>query len=115
MNTRLSSWYLFIEAVKRERERERELLLKTFYFASLGHEELNGSFINDLAFDSFGKVKTDEHLFTGHNVAIKILNRRKIKNMQMEEKVGREINILRLFMHPHIIRQYEVIEIPNDI
>lgn len=29
--------------------------------------------------------------------------------------VRREIKILRLFMHPHIIRQYEVIETPSDI
>ena len=27
----------------------------------------------------------------------------------------REIKILRLFMHPHIIRLYEVIETPTDI
>lgn len=30
-------------------------------------------------------------------------------------QVRREIQILRLFMHPHIIRLYEVIETPNDI
>lgn len=35
--------------------------------------------------------------------------------MEMEEKVRREIKILRLFMHPHIIRLYEVIETSNDI
>lgn len=29
--------------------------------------------------------------------------------------VRREIKILRLFMHPHIIRLYEVIETPTDI
>ena len=29
--------------------------------------------------------------------------------------VRREIKILRLFMHPHIIRLYEVIETDNDI
>ena len=33
----------------------------------------------------------------------------------MEEKVRREIKILRLFMHPHIIRLYEVLETPHDI
>ncbi|TYG43381.1 hypothetical protein ES288_D11G012200v1 [Gossypium darwinii] len=33
----------------------------------------------------------------------------------MEEKVRREINISRLFMHPHIIRLYEVIETTTDI
>ncbi|KAH7852149.1 hypothetical protein Vadar_021167 [Vaccinium darrowii] len=60
-------------------------------------------------------VKIAEHALTGHKVAIKILNRRKIKNMDMEEKVRREIKILRLFMHPHIIRLYEVIETPTDI
>ncbi|KAL9297201.1 hypothetical protein ACSQ67_023097 [Phaseolus vulgaris] len=68
-----------------------------------------------LGIGSFGKVKIAEHVLTGHKVAIKILNRRKIKSMEMEEKVRREIKILRLFMHPHIIRLYEVIETPSDI
>lgn len=68
-----------------------------------------------LGIGSFGKVKIAEHVLTGHKVAIKILNRRKVKNMEMEEKVRREIKILRLFMHPHIIRLYEVIETQTDI
>ncbi|MCL7024739.1 hypothetical protein MKW94_003505 [Papaver nudicaule] len=68
-----------------------------------------------LGIGSFGKVKIAEHALTGHKVAIKILNRRKIRNLEMEEKVRREIKILRLFMHPHIIRLYEVIETPSDI
>ncbi|CAL9196629.1 unnamed protein product [Musa hybrid cultivar] len=68
-----------------------------------------------LGIGSFGKVKIAEHLLSGHKVAIKILNRRKIKNMEMEEKVRREIKILRLFMHPHIIHLYEVIETQSDI
>ncbi|MFS8031891.1 putative protein kinase CAMK-AMPK family [Helianthus anomalus] len=68
-----------------------------------------------LGIGSFGKVKVAEHALTGHKVAIKILNRRKIKNMDMDEKVRREIKILRLFMHPHIIRLYEVIETASDI
>lgn len=68
-----------------------------------------------LGIGSFGKVKIAEHALTGHKVAIKILNRRKIRNLDMEEKVRREIKILRLFMHPHIIRLYEVIETPSDI
>ncbi|KAF7842785.1 SNF1-related protein kinase catalytic subunit alpha KIN10 isoform X2 [Senna tora] len=68
-----------------------------------------------LGHGAFGKVKIAEHVLTGHKVAIKILNRRKIKGMEMEDKVRREIKILRLFMHPHIIRLYEVIETPTDI
>ncbi|CAN1143605.1 SNF1-related protein kinase catalytic subunit alpha KIN10 [Linum perenne] len=51
-----------------------------------------------LGIGSFGKVKIAEHALTGHKVAIKILNRRKIKNMEMEEK-----------------GLYEVIETPTDI
>ncbi|KAL3844641.1 hypothetical protein ACJIZ3_002044 [Penstemon smallii] len=68
-----------------------------------------------LGIGSFGKVKIAEHALTRHKVAVKILNRKKIKNMDMEEKVRREIKILRLFMHPHIIRLYEVVETHSDI
>lgn len=35
---------------------------------------------------SFGKVKLAVHKTTGHNVAIKILNREKIKQMAIEAK-----------------------------
>lgn len=75
----------------------------------------NYNFGKTLGIGSFGKVKIAEHILTGHKVAIKVLNRRKIKSMDMEEKVRREIKILRLFMHPHIIRLYEVIETHTDI
>ncbi len=33
----------------------------------------------------------------------------------MDQKIRREIKILKLFRHPHIIRLYEVIETPTDI
>lgn len=39
-----------------------------------------------LGHGSFGKVKIAEHLPTGYKVAIKILNRRKMKSHNMEEK-----------------------------
>lgn len=68
-----------------------------------------------LGIGSFGKVKLAEHELTGHQVAVKILNRKKIKSLRMDEKIGREIQILKLFRHPHIIKLYEVIETPTDI
>lgn len=68
-----------------------------------------------LGHGSFGKVKIAEHLQTGHKVAIKILNRRRMRSPDMEEKVRREIKICRLFVHPHVIRLYEVIETLSDI
>jgi 5'-AMP-activated protein kinase catalytic alpha subunit len=64
---------------------------------------------------TFGKVKLAEHETTGHKVAVKILNRQKIKNSKMDHKIKREIKILKLFRHPHIIRLYEVIETPKEI
>ncbi|GMI67032.1 SNF1 kinase homolog 10, SNF1-RELATED PROTEIN KINASE 1.1 [Hibiscus trionum] len=64
---------------------------------------------------AFGKVKIAQHVLTGQMVAIKILNRREIKKKAMEEKVAREIKILKLLMHPHITRVYEVIETTTDI
>eukprot|EP00741_Cyanophora_paradoxa_P023685 tig00021612_g22879.t1 len=68
-----------------------------------------------LGIGSFGKVKLAEHELTGQKVAVKIMNRKKIKSLDMDEKVRREIKILRLFMHPHIIRLYEVIDTPTHI
>jgi serine/threonine protein kinase len=44
------------------------------------------------------------HELTQQKVAIKILNRKKLKKMDMGAKVRTEIDILRLFSHPHIIR-----------
>jgi len=68
-----------------------------------------------LGIGAFGKVKLGQHLITGQKVAIKILNKGKIKHMEMAEKVRREINILKMCTHPHIIRLYEVIDTPSDI
>ena len=52
---------------------------------------------------------------TNHKVAIKILNRKKIKQQGVLEKVRREIKTLRKFNHPHIIKHFEFIDTPSDI
>ncbi|CAO1621483.1 unnamed protein product [Parajaminaea phylloscopi] len=64
---------------------------------------------------SFGKVKLATHSLTGHRVAMKIINRRKISSMDMGARVKREIQYLKLLRHPHIIKLYEVITTPGDI
>lgn len=68
-----------------------------------------------LGIGSFGKVKLATHERTGYKVAIKILNRNKIKKLDMAEKVRREIANLRRLSHPHIILLYQVIHTPSDI
>lgn len=64
---------------------------------------------------SFGKVKLATHSLTGHRVAMKIINRRKISSLDMGGRVKREIQYLKLLRHPHIIKLYEVITTPSDI
>lgn len=63
---------------------------------------------------SFGKVKLGVHT-TGLEVAVKIFPKERIRNKKMEARIRREIQIPKLFRHPHIVRLYEVIETENDI
>jgi 5'-AMP-activated protein kinase, catalytic alpha subunit len=64
---------------------------------------------------SFGKVKRGVHIPSGQAVAIKILNRQKLKSANMDKKIRREIKILKLFRHPNVCRLYEVITTSTDI
>ncbi|KAL3321312.1 protein kinase, AMP-activated, alpha 2 catalytic subunit [Cichlidogyrus casuarinus] len=64
---------------------------------------------------SFGKVKAGVHKSTKTPVAVKIVNRDKIKTLDVAGKLRREIQNLRLFRHPHIIKLYQVISTPTDI
>lgn len=62
---------------------------------------------------TFGKVKVGTHILTGEKVAVKILEKSKIKDVADVERVAREIHILKLIRHPNIIQLYEIIE-DND-
>jgi 5'-AMP-activated protein kinase catalytic alpha subunit len=59
---------------------------------------------------TFGKVKIGTHEPTSEKVAIKILEKQKIKDTSDIERVTREIHILKLIRHPNIIQLYEIIE-----
>ena len=52
---------------------------------------------------TFGKVKEGIHLHTGQKVAIKILEKSKITDVNDVERVSRELYILKIVRHPHII------------
>ncbi|CAD6588078.1 MAG: Protein kinase [Tremellales sp. Tagirdzhanova-0007] len=64
---------------------------------------------------SFGKVKLATHSVTGHQVALKLINRAKITTPDMNARVKREIQYLKVLRHPHIIKLYEVITTPTDV
>lgn len=70
----------------------------------IGHYTLGAT----LGVGTFGKVKIGEHQLTKHKVAVKILNRQKIKSLDVVGKIKREIQNLKLFRHPHIIKLYQV-------
>lgn len=63
----------------------------------------------------FAKVKEARHDLTGVKVAVKIINKRKMKNKNMISKVKREIKILKFINHQNIIKLYEVLDTTNDI
>lgn len=56
-----------------------------------------------------------KHEITNVNVAIKIINKKKMKTNKMGAKIKREIKLLRYFNHPNIIKLYEVLDTSSDI
>jgi len=44
------------------------------------------------------------HSVTGHQVALKLINRAKITTPDMNARVKREIQYLKVLRHPHIIK-----------
>ncbi|XP_052631502.1 5'-AMP-activated protein kinase catalytic subunit alpha-1-like isoform X1 [Harpia harpyja] len=99
---RLGSWLNMAAADKQKYEHGR---------VKIGHYILGDT----LGVGTFGKVKVGKHELTGHKVAVKILNRQKIRSLDVVGKIRREIQNLKLFRHPHIIKLYQVISTPTDI
>lgn len=64
---------------------------------------------------TFGKVKYGTHTITGQPVAIKILEKRKIRDDADYERVKREITILKEVRHPHVIELFEIIETTDQL
>lgn len=78
---------------------------------SIGHYIL-GKTIGE---GTFGKVKLGTHILTGEKVAVKILEKERIVDSADVERVAREIHILKLIQHPHVIQLYEIIETPRQL
>lgn len=81
-----------------------------------------GSYVfgKSLGKGTFGKVKLGIHTLTGElvslylliiQVAIKILEKARIKDKKDIERISREIKILKKVRHPNVIQLYEVIQI----
>ena len=59
---------------------------------------------------TFSTVKLGEHITTKQKVAIKILNKEKIKANEDLVRIKREIKILSMMDHPNIIKTYKITE-----
>lgn len=64
---------------------------------------------------TFGKVKMGTHILTGEQVAIKILEKDKIKDNSDVKRVARELHILKVLRHPNLIQLYEIIETSKQL
>ena len=73
----------------------------------------NYEFVKTIGEGTFGKVKLAIHKLTEEQVAIKILEKAKIKNKKDLERIEKEIKYMKKLNHPNIVKIYEIFE-DND-
>ena len=64
---------------------------------------------------TFGVVYLGTHILTKERVAIKIIEKRKLRNEKDKKRLEREISILKKLHHINIINLYSTIETKNQI
>jgi len=64
---------------------------------------------------TFGKVKLGTHILTQEKVAVKILEKARIADVADVHRVAREIHILKIVHHSHVVQLYEIIETPDQL
>ena len=77
----------------------------------MGHYKLG----RDLGKGTFGKVKVGTHSLTGEKVAIKVLEKDKIIDVNDVDRVAREIKILKIVRHPVVVQLYEIVETQKEL
>ncbi|KAA3677940.1 MAP/microtubule affinity-regulating kinase [Paragonimus westermani] len=65
--------------------------------------------IRTLGRGNFAKVKLAEHVSTGQQVAVKVIDKTELNRASLQ-KLSREVKIMKMLNHPNIVRLYEVIE-----
>ena len=68
-----------------------------------------------LGYGNFAVVRHGENTVTNHQVAVKIINKKKLKKQKMVEALQKEIALSRLFDHPHVIKMYEYLNSQDSI
>nr|WBR46438.1 CBL-interacting protein kinase 2 [Ammopiptanthus mongolicus] len=57
---------------------------------------------------TFAKVYHARNLISGMSVAIKMIDKDKVSSVGMIDQIKREISVMRLIRHPHVVELYEV-------
>ena len=87
-------------------------------FKSYKKSKIKGSYYlgKTLGEGTFGKVKLAIHIKTGEKIAVKIINKEKLINVESNiQNVRKEISILKKLIHKNIIQLYEVMESKNNL
>ncbi|KAL5700411.1 cAMP-dependent protein kinase [Ranunculus cassubicifolius] len=58
---------------------------------------------------NFGKVKYAKNIETDQGFAVKILDKKRILQLNINDQIKREIGTLKLLKHPNVVRLYEVL------
>eukprot|EP01135_Chromosphaera_perkinsii_P005248 Nk52_evm17s327 gene=Nk52_evmTU17s327 len=82
----------------------------THSHATMGFYEL----YDTIGKGNFGKVKRAKHRLTGDEVAIKIVDKKKLVDDQIS-RLRTEISIMKLLNHPNIVRLYEIVETDTNM
>ncbi|TPX38274.1 hypothetical protein SmJEL517_g00287 [Synchytrium microbalum] len=64
---------------------------------------------------TFGKVKLGEHCVTKEMVAIKTIDKASVKTQKQKNSVQREVRLMKLLYHPHIVQTLDIIETEEQI
>ncbi|KAJ3053396.1 Serine/threonine-protein kinase par-1 [Rhizophlyctis rosea] len=78
--------------------------------ASIG----NYAFQKTVGEGNFAKVKLAKHKLTGVEVAVKVIDKTTLDEKKLA-KLYREVRIMKLLHHPHIVKLYEVIETKSTV
>lgn len=64
---------------------------------------------------TFAKVYYARNISTGMSVAIKMIDKEKVLKVGMIDQIKREISVMRLIRHPHVVELYEVMATKTKI
>ncbi|KAJ3377851.1 protein kinase, AMP-activated, alpha 2 catalytic subunit, partial [Lobulomyces angularis] len=64
---------------------------------------------------TFGKVRLCQHKFSNELVAIKTIQKADVKTAKQRNSVQREVRLMKLLYHPHIIHVYDINENDDEI